>query len=253
MGMQTEAALSRFQQEVRSLIALSTDHDGVVKVFDYFPPGTLITEWVDGRNLDELVGELTVDRVLQVGIEICDILAFAHSMSIVHRDIKPSNVMVTTRTQRVKLLDFGIAKNAGLGVSHLTLESDMPLGTFTYMAPEQFASPNQAQGGSDIYSLGLTLYRVITGLLPATPWLGPRTFSLLPPDAFRPIDEFSPAIRKLLDRVSDPVGDLDWIVDLNRTITRAFREVPSERFLTAAEFKAELERVLSRITEAMRR
>lgn len=252
MGMQSEAALLRFQKEVQSLIALSTYHDGVIKVYDYLPPGTLVTEWVEGENLDELVGELPIDRVIQIGIDLCDILAFAHSMAIVHRDIKPSNVMVSSQTHRVKLLDFGIAKNAGLGISQVTTDSDVPIGTFTYMAPEQFASPNQAQGASDIYSLGLTLYRIITGTLPASPWLGPRTFSLVPPDAFQPIDEFAPAIQIFLGSIGDLLPDLDWVLDLDAVIAKAFRENASDRYRSAAEFKAELERVRALISASVR-
>ncbi len=252
MGMQSEAALLRFQKEVQSLIALSTYHDGVIKVFDYMPPGTLVTEWVEGQNLDELVGELPVDRIIQIGIDLCDILAFAHSMAIVHRDIKPSNVMVSQQSHRVKLLDFGIAKNAGLGISQVTTDSDVPIGTFTYMAPEQFASPNQAHGASDIYSLGLTLYRVITGNLPAAPWLGPRTFSLVPPDAFTPIDEFAPAVQLLLASLGDTLPDLDWVGDLDRVIGKAFREHAGDRYRSAAEFKSELERVRQLVSASVR-
>jgi tetratricopeptide (TPR) repeat protein len=252
VGMQSEAALLRFQKEVQSLIALSTYHDGVIKVYDYLPPGTLVTEWVEGQNLDELVGELPIDRVIQIGIDLCDILAFAHSMAIVHRDIKPSNVMVSSQSHRVKLLDFGIAKNAGLGISQVTTDSDVPIGTFTYMAPEQFASPNQAHGASDIYSLGLTLYRIITGALPAAPWLGPRTFSLVPPDAFQAIDEFAPAVQIFLGTIGDLLPDLDWIEDLDRVISKSFRENAADRYRSAAELKAELERVRALISASVR-
>ena len=198
------------------------------------------------------MGELPIDRVIQVGIDLCDILAFAHSMAIVHRDIKPSNVMVASQTHRVKLLDFGIAKNAGLGISQVTTDSDVPIGTFTYMAPEQFASPNQAQGASDIYSLGLTLYRIITGTLPATLSLGPRPFSLVPPDAFQAIDEFAPAIQIFLGTIGDMLPDLDWVPELDRTVSKAFREEASNRYRSAAEFKAELERVRSLVSASVR-
>lgn len=252
VGMQNEAALVRFQKEVQSLIALSTYHDGVIKVYDYLPPGTLVTEWVEGENLDELVGELPIDRVIQIGIDLCDILGFAHSMSIIHRDIKPSNVMVSKQTGRVKLLDFGIAKNAGLGISQVTTDSDVPIGTFTYMAPEQFASPNQAAEAADLYSLGLTIYRLITGTLPAMPWLGPRTFTLVPPDAFQPIDEFAPAIQSFLENLEDLLPDLDWVEDLDRVVAKSYREQAKDRYQRAADFRLELERLRDLVFASVR-
>ncbi|MBU6429065.1 MAG: serine/threonine protein kinase, partial [Cyanobacteria bacterium REEB65] len=202
-----------------------------------------VTEWIDGHNLEERSGTLPLDRLLQLAIELCDILAFAHSMGIVHRDIKPSNVMISN-TGRVKLLDFGIAKNAALGTTHLTTDSDVPIGTFSYMAPEQFASPSQAGPQSDLYSLGLTLYRLTTGALPTSPWLGPRTFGLVAQESFKAIDESVPAIQMLLDDVR-VLPDLDWISDLDRVVRRAFVEEPADRFASAAEFKRALQHILA--------
>ncbi|MBI6546091.1 MAG: serine/threonine protein kinase [Cyanobacteria bacterium NC_groundwater_1444_Ag_S-0.65um_54_12] len=251
LGQQSETVLARFRKEVQSLVALSTHHDGVIKVYDYVPPATLITEWVEGQNLEELAAELAVDQILQVGIELCDILEFAHVNSIIHRDIKPSNVMVMKQTQRVKLLDFGIAKNAALGMTQATSDSDVPIGTFTYMAPEQFASPAQAQPVSDVYSLGLSLYRLITGELPTTPWLGPRTFGLMPLDAFKPIDEFATGVQAFLGRLDGLLPDLDWIGELNRVIRKAFAEQPSWRYSSAKEFKAALEQVRSLVSASI--
>ena len=243
LGIQSRAALERFHKEVQSLIALSGVHRGVVKVYDYLPPATLVTEWIEGANLEDAVGALGVDRLLEIAIELCDILAEAHAMAIIHRDIKPSNVMVSNSGE-VKLLDFGIAKNAALGTSQLTADSGVPLGTFTYMAPEQFASPHQARPESDLYSLGLSLYRLITGSLPASPWLGPRTFGFVAAGSFLPVTEAAPAIRSYLG-ASAGRSDLAWIADLDRILSRSFREDPGERFKSAAELKAELERVLA--------
>lgn len=250
LGVQSEAALARFHKEVQSLIALSNHHDGVVKVFDYLPPATLVTEWVEGQNLDAVEGDLGVDRLLQIAIELCDVLASAHEMAIIHRDIKPSNVMVT-KAGHVKLLDFGIAKNAALGTSHLTADSGVPIGTFTYMAPEQFASPDQARPESDLYSLGLSLYRLIAGRLPASPWLGPRTFGLMAPEAFAPVTEEAPAVARFL-ATCDPGSDRGWVSELDRVLRKAFREDPSERYRQAADFKRDLERVLARVLACVR-
>ncbi len=248
LGIQSKAALERFHKEVQSLIALSGVHHGVVKVYDYMPPATLVTEWIEGTNLEDAVGALGVDRILEIAIELCDILTEAHTMAIIHRDIKPSNVMVSN-TGEVKLLDFGIAKNAALGTSQLTADSGVPLGTFTYMAPEQFASPHQARPESDLYSLGLSLYRLITGNLPASPWLGPRTFGFVAASSFVPVTEEALAIRAYLESLAMR-PDLSWIADLDRILRRCFAEDPGERFKSAAELKAEFERIQAALPAA---
>jgi tetratricopeptide (TPR) repeat protein len=245
VGAHSDMARSRFHKEVQSLIALSNVHDGVVKVFDYLEPNTLVTEWIDGKNLEEGGDGLALDQVVEIGIALCDILAASHADGIVHRDIKPSNVMLTRRG-RVKLLDFGIAKNNAMGTSNLTLDAGVPIGTFTYMAPEQFAAPNQAKPPSDLYSLGLTLYRLITGALPTEPWLGPRTFGLIPAEQFRPIGPDSPAVRLFLDQhgITDTP---EWLDELNRTIRRAFEELPSSRYTDALSLKEALSRIWHRM------
>lgn len=245
VGTHSDMARSRFHKEVQSLIALSNVHDGVVKVYDYLEPNTLVTEWIDGKNLDEGGDALAVDQIVEVGIALCDILAAAHADGIVHRDIKPSNVMLTSRG-RVKLLDFGIAKNTAAGTSTLTLDAGVPIGTFTYMAPEQFAAPNQAKPTSDLYSLGLTLYRLITGHLPTEPWLGPRTFGLLPADQFRPITAESPAVAHFLEKHGLATAP-EWLEDLNHALRKAFEELPSNRYPDAEAMKEELLRIWHRM------
>lgn len=236
----SDAVMSRFQKEVQSLIALSNHHDGVVKVYDFLEPATLVTEWVEGQNLEESP-QLSADAILAIGIELCDVLAFAHERGIVHRDIKPSNVMLTAHTHHVKLLDFGIAKNTSLGTSNLTLDANVPIGTFTYMPPEQFAAPNQAKPTSDIYSLGLTLYRLITAEMPAEPWLGPRTFGFVPPELFRSITAASPAVTRFLEEAGLPPEEAPWVQELNAVIRQAFEENPSGRYSDALSFKRALE------------
>lgn len=241
-----EGIISRFQKEVQSLIALSNHHDGVVKVYDYMEPSMLVTEWIEGENLEE-APPLSLDRVLQVGIALCDVLAFAHARGIVHRDIKPSNIMRTLHTGHVKLLDFGIAKNTALGTSNLTLDANVPIGTFTYMPPEQFAAPNQAKPQADLYSLGLTLYRLITGEMPTEPWLGPRTFGLIAIEHFRPLSAESRAIALYLSEAPGASEDLGWIAELDAIIRRAFEENPADRYPDAATFKRALEGIWHRV------
>lgn len=241
VGPHGETALVRFQKEVKSLISLSSYHAGIIKVYDFIEPGLLVMEWIEGDTLED--AELEADRLIEIGVELCDILEFSHSKGIIHRDIKPSNIMLTSQTHQIKLLDFGIAKNAALATSH-TIDAQVPIGTFTYMAPEQFAAPNQAQSGSDVYSLGLTLYRCLTGRLPTDPWFGPRTFGLASEQDFAPITAGSKAIATYLRHRS--LEDTDWIQDLDAAVRRAFSEDPQKR-PTTQEFGAQLRKIWHRI------
>jgi eukaryotic-like serine/threonine-protein kinase len=159
--------VARFKREARAAAALS--HPGVVTVYDAGADGPtryIVMELVDGQSLAELLREepdhrLEPARAARIAEEIADTLAAAHAAGVVHRDIKPGNVMIT-RDDRVKVLDFGIARTAD-GVT-LTQAASV-LGTAPYMAPEQ-AMGNPADARSDIYSLGCVLYEMLTGRPP---------------------------------------------------------------------------------------
>lgn len=149
-----------FRNEVSLLFSLS--HPNLPKVYDFFESGGqyyLVTEYVDGKTLAELVqeqGPLMAAEAREVGIELANVFAYLHSQHVLHRDLKPQNVMLDA-DGRVKVIDFGIAKSA-------TDE-----GVFAYSegtsAPEQRIS-GQSDERSDIYSLGATLYYILTGRYP---------------------------------------------------------------------------------------
>lgn len=160
--------VDRFLYEAKALAQL--DHPNIVKVFDlgreqgriYF-----IMEFVDGANLRQLMetGEMTPERALTLVPEICEGLEYAHQEGIVHRDIKPENILVD-RDGRVKIADFGLAKilRGDPPAQNLT-RTDMVLGTFNYMAPEQKRSA-AVDHRADIYALGVVLFEMLTGDLP---------------------------------------------------------------------------------------
>jgi eukaryotic-like serine/threonine-protein kinase len=168
--------LERFQREARAVAALN--HPGIVTVHSVENDGGvhfLTMELVDGRPLDDvLAGELLpVERVREIAEALAEALAVAHEKGIVHRDLKPANVILT-ETGRVKLLDFGLAKMtvpAG-GVSSpddldtgLATELGVVLGTPAYMSPEQVAG-RPTDHRTDIFSLGILLYELATGVRP---------------------------------------------------------------------------------------
>src|SRR5262249_25036540 len=113
-------------------------------------------------------GRLPVPEATHYALQACEALAEAHAMGIVHRDLKPANLFLTTRTDGtpcVKVLDFGISKGPNDGDDELT-KTQAVLGSPSYMSPEQMRSARTVDARTDIWSLGVLLYRMITGELP---------------------------------------------------------------------------------------
>ena len=186
--------VSRFNRECGIVAQLS--HQNTVRVFDFgtAEDGTLYIamEFVRGQSLAELIGSgrLAVERTLGIIEQMCNALHEAHELGIVHRDLKPDNVILTQHPSRpdfVKLLDFGIAVRLSAGGQHQTklTQQGIILGTPPYMSPEQFTgAPVTRQ--SDIYSLGIIIYEMLTGQLPFaadSPWMwAQRHLTSIPPD-----------------------------------------------------------------------
>src|SRR5258706_2913345 len=169
-----EANLNRFEREAR--LASSLDHPNICTIFDlneidgvHF----IAMQYVEGRNVRELVSgrPLELQSALSIAIQVTEALAVAHARGIIHRDIKAGNVMVTSAGQ-AKVLDFGLAKlldedvarTAGIHHTELT-EMGVPYGTATYAAPEQ-ARGDATDSRADIFSTGVLIYEMLTGLWP---------------------------------------------------------------------------------------
>ncbi len=160
---------SRFAREAKALARLNHPH--IVGIHDFGQAGDmyyLLMEYVDGVDLRALIadGAMRPAEALALVPQICDALQFAHEEGIVHRDIKPENILVDKRG-RVKIADFGLAKMLRLSAGDFTLtHTRHVVGTFHYMAPEQFERPNEIDHRVDIYALGVVFYEMLTGLLP---------------------------------------------------------------------------------------
>ena len=154
----------RFYHEARAASALLHSNIAVVfEINEHDGQVFIAMEYVEGKTLKQLVEEetLTIKKVLDIAIQVCDGLAAAHERGIVHRDIKSENIMVTAKGQP-KITDFGLAKVKG--ATKLT-KAGSTLGTALYMSPEQ-ARGEEVDHRSDIFSLGVVLYEMLTGRLP---------------------------------------------------------------------------------------
>ena len=165
--------LERFQREARAIAALNHPNIVTIHSVEHIDGVHFLTmELVSGRPLDRLLedGLLSIDRVMAISVAIAEALAAAHEKGVVHRDLKPANVAVTS-TGRVKVLDFGLAKMQATGLStgesatNLLTEAGTVMGTPAYMSPEQ-VSGRDVDHRSDIFSLGVLLYEMATGVRP---------------------------------------------------------------------------------------
>ncbi len=164
---------ARLQREGRALASIR--HPGVVEVLDggVTPDGAayVVMEMLEGRTLEGLLAartKLSVQATVAIALQLCDALAAVHEAGIVHRDVKPSNMIVLRDRdgrERVKLVDFGIAKMAQLKEDNLTGLGAV-IGTPAYMSPEQLLGLADVDLTSDVYAVGVTMFECLTGALP---------------------------------------------------------------------------------------
>ncbi len=208
----------RFIVEIRTLAGL--EHPNIAQLrtaFQFQNQLIMIMEFVEGATLEKLASEsaLPVDRVLDYATQTLSALSFAHSHGVIHRDIKPANIMITTHGQ-VKLMDFGIAKNAD--EMHLT-RPGMTIGSVYYMSPEQVRG-GTVDARSDLYSFGVTLYESLTGRKP-----------------FQADTSFSVLNAHLNEAPMPPIEvNAGLSPELNSIVLRALAKSPDDRFQTAQEF-----------------
>jgi eukaryotic-like serine/threonine-protein kinase len=215
--------IERFRREAKSAAALS--HPNIVSVYDRGEAeGTyyIAMEVIEGRSLKELImtrGPLPIAQALAYSHEMLEALRFAHRHGIIHRDIKPHNILIG---ERLKVTDFGIAR---AGASQMT-EAGSIMGTAQYLSPEQ-ARGAPVTASSDLYSVGIVLYEMLTGKVPFS---GDSAIEIAMKhlnDAPKPPSKIRPEIPEELDQV----------------VLRALAKNPEDRYQTAEEFSEDLHRV----------
>src|SRR5262249_55650466 len=221
-GLDAQEMVRRFQNEARAAGVLN--HPNIVTIYDAGEHEGIFyiaMEFIEGTTLHELLAEkrvLPTEEVVQLARQICRGLDYAHSNGIVHRDVKPANIMITANGT-VKIMDFGIAKAGGQ-----VTNTGQVLGTPNYMAPEQVKG-RPLDGRSDLFSLGVILYEMLTG---EKPFVGQNVTTI---------------IYKIVNETPITPRDLDVTVHpgLSAIVTKALAKAPDDRYQSGAELVRDLE------------
>jgi serine/threonine-protein kinase len=218
--------VTRFRREAQA--AASLNHPNLVSVYD---TGTddgvhfIVMEYVEAKTLADYLaggGRIMPERSIEIAEAVCDALSVAHAHGIIHRDIKPANIMITSKGD-VKVTDFGIARVIS-GADTLA-QTAAVLGTASYLSPEQ-AQSQQVDQRSDIYSLGVALYEMVTG---RPPFSGDSPVMV--------------ASKHVLEQPTPPSKlNADVSPELEAVIMKALAKNPDNRYQDADEMKADLER-----------
>jgi len=264
LGMDTRQLIARFEAERQALAMM--DHPNIARVFDagatetgrpYFVmelcAGDPIAAYCDDHNL-------SIPQRLQLFVQVCAGVQYAHQKGIIHRDIKPSNILVSTQDGRpsAKVIDFGIAKATGARLTEKTLftEHGAMIGTLEYMSPEQAEGSLDIDTRTDVYSLGVLLYELLTG---STPFNAKHLRGASHAEIQRIICEVEPPTpstrlsqsqetlhqvathRQAVPRRLGTIvrGELDWIV------MKALEKDRARRYDTASALALEIERYLN--------
>ncbi len=216
----------RFLREIK--VQASLDHPNIAKLHTALRAGDqliMIMELVEGTTLEQMQeqGPLPLADGLRYISDSLDALGYAHEHGVIHRDIKPANIMLT-RDGVIKLMDFGIAKAAS---DHKLTMTGTTMGSLYYMSPEQVKGVTSLDPRSDLYSLGVTLYEVVTG---QRPFQGDSDYAIMSAH---------------LEKQPRPPLEMDPSVPpaLNEIILRGLAKSPDERFQSAAAFRRALESV----------
>jgi serine/threonine protein kinase len=224
---------NRFRREAQAAAGLN--HPAIVSVYDTGEDESddgitpyIVMEFVEGRTLREILkteGQLPAQRAMEITADVCAALDFSHRSGIVHRDIKPGNVMIT-EAGAVKVMDFGIARALADNAATVTATSSV-IGTAQYLSPEQ-ARGESVDARSDVYSTGCLLYELLTGHPPFT---GDSPVAV----AYQHVRE-NPQVPSSVHSAIPPA--------LDSIVMKALAKNPLNRYQTAAEMRADLQRAI---------
>ncbi len=231
-GEALQEAKERFRREAEAAARLS--HPNIITIYETGEDHDLeyiVMDYAEGESLEDYTDPddlLTVWEVLDVGVQVADALDYAHEREVIHRDVKPGNIIYDRETAMVKVTDFGIACLTDASRTR----TGTVLGTPSYMSPEQ-AAGKKLDGRSDLFSLGVTLYQLLTGRLP---FVGDSFANLI----YRITTQKHPAIKKIRPSLN---------ASISRIINRTLQKDPDQRYDNGAE----LSEALLRCQEKVRR
>jgi serine/threonine-protein kinase len=217
-GAENEEILGRFKNEARA--AGMMNHANIITIYDAGEQEGMFyiaMEFIEGQTLQGLLKQekaLPVEKATAIVRQVCSGLDYAHARGIIHRDIKPANIMITG-DGTVKIMDFGIAKSGGTGMT----STGQVVGTPNYMSPEQVKG-KPLDGRTDLFSVGVVLYEMLTGF---RPFAGENVTTII----YKILHENPPAPRDLVDGLNS---------GLSAVVMKALAKAPEERFATGAEF-----------------
>ena len=226
--------VQRFYQEGRSAARL--DHENIARVYSIGQDGPnhyIAFEYIEGitvrRRVDEN-GPLPVSEAVDITLQIAQALVHAASRGVVHRDIKPSNIILTPQG-RAKLVDMGLARRFERDADHGLTQSGMTLGTFDYISPEQARDPRDVDVRSDLYSLGCTLFQMLTG---------------------RPPFPGGTVLQKLLQHQEEPPPEIRGLnpavpAELAKIITKLMAKDPDRRYQSPEQLVRDLLAIAGRL------
>jgi serine/threonine-protein kinase len=235
-------AIARFNREAAN--AAKINHPNVCAVYDFgdTPDGViyLAMEFIEGESLTDLVnreGALPPRRAARIVSQTAEALDAAHAFGIVHRDLKPDNIMITKSRDGAdfaKVVDFGIAKAAGGDEKQNVTKTGLVVGTPEYMSPEQL-SGDKVDGRSDIYSLALVAFRMLTGSLPFPAETAQEVMIMRLTNEPQRLDEAAPGV--------------DFPPALQQVLDQGLKRMPQDRYASAARFGADLVKAVSGMPE----
>jgi serine/threonine-protein kinase len=224
--------VSRFRREARAMSQLSHPNTARVYKFGQLDDGAayFVMDYMEGKNLAHTVrqhGPMAYERAINIMVQVCGALDEAHRAGIIHRDLKPENIFLTNQAGTAdfpKVLDFGLAKvsekQMGRG-SLMVTQQGMVFGTPEFMSPEQ-TQGETLDRRSDIYSLGLILYELLTGKLPF--------------EATKPLEIMKAHVQEPPIPLSERVEGLTFPPELDRVLDKAMAKRPEDRYADAVEF-----------------
>jgi len=222
------AFVERFRREAQA--AANLNHPNIVAVYDWGKVNNtyyIAMEYVNGRTLADILkqsGTLTPMQVCDVMSEVASALISAHQNGVIHRDIKPGNILVST-TGQIKVADFGIARALGAGVEQGLTQTGAVMGTATYFSPEQAQGVSTDQR-SDIYSLGVVMYEMLSGVAPFT---GENAVAI----AYKQVHERAMPLDQRLTSAPPEVAAI---------VAKCMEKSPDDRYSSAEEVRDELRR-----------